>query len=145
VREDATARDGLELSRQLTELPTKAIFMEVLSPGTESDVMTANAVRLDLRILVYPEDSFWIAHCLETDLVAEGSSPKEAIEGLIDISNTQIEALLAEGDLNSLFSPAPPEIWRMFATADDNERASRRPSRAVKPINRISVRQLASA
>jgi len=93
-------------------------------------------------MLVYPEGNFWIAHCLETDLVAEGDTPKEAMSGLIDISNTQIEALLAEGDLNSLFSPAPPEIWRMFSTAADSPSASRRPSRAVKPINRISVRQL---
>lgn len=105
--------------------------------------MKSQLIRLDFQVLIYPEGNFWIAHCLETDIASEGKSQQEALENLLDISNVQIEALLAEGDLNSLFSPAPAEIWRMFATAKDRK-SSKRPNRAAKPINRINVRQLAA-
>ncbi len=104
--------------------------------------MANNVIRLDFQVLVYRESAQYIAHCLETDLAAEGNSVKESLENLIDISNLQIESLMAEGDLNSLFSPAPPDIWRMFSMASDRPSAPRRPARAVKPINRIRVRQL---
>lgn len=106
--------------------------------------MTSNVIRLDFQVLVYPEGEFWIAHCLETDIAAEGKSQQEAIENLIDVSNLQIETLLSEGDLNSLFSPAPSEIWRLFSTAQDRKASPQRPSRAAKPIHRIRVRQLAA-
>jgi len=106
--------------------------------------MAVQSIRLDLQVLIYPEGEFWIAHCLETDIASEGNTPKEALVNWIDITNLQIKTLLAEGDLNSLFSPAPAEIWRMYSTAEDRGSASKRPSRAVKPINRISVRQLAA-
>lgn len=105
--------------------------------------MTSSGIRLDFQVLVYPEGNWWIAHCLETDLASEGGTPVEAMKNLVDISNHQIQTLLAEGDLNSLFSPAPPEIWRMYATAPDRP-AARKPKTAAKPINRISVRQLAA-
>jgi len=102
--------------------------------------MVANALRLDFQVLIYQEGDFWIAHCLETDLVAEGASPKGALESLVDISNSLIEAQIAEGDIRAIFSPAPAEIWRMYATASDTR--SPRPRRAVKPLNRLNVRKL---
>ncbi len=105
--------------------------------------MASDVIRLDFQVLIYPEGKFWIAHCLETDIASEGKTPKAAIKSLIDISNLQIEALLAEGDLSSLFSPAPRDIWRLFATALDRPSSSKRPRHAAKPINRINVRQLA--
>lgn len=103
----------------------------------------SDKVRLDFRVLLYPEDDFWIAHCLETDLVAEGRNVTEAIDNLIDISNVQIRAALDEGDLASLFSPAPADIWRMYAVA--SEGPTRRPREAVKQVHQLSVRQLATA
>ena len=53
-------------------------------------------IRIDLRVLMYREDAFWIAHCLETDLVAEGETAAQAMDGLIDITNVQIQAALAK-------------------------------------------------
>lgn len=103
----------------------------------------SDKIRLDFRVLIYKEDEFWIAHCLETDLVAEGASMSQAIDSLIDISNVQIEAAIDEGDLASLFTPAPPDIWRMYAIAAEGP--SRRPRKAIKQVNKLSVRQLATA
>jgi hypothetical protein len=100
-------------------------------------------IRLDFRVLIYREEPFWIAHCLETDLVAEGKTVAEAVDSLIAISNVQIKSALEEGDLGSVFSPAPAEVWRMYAVAV--ERPSRRPRKAVKQVNNIEFRQLATA
>ncbi|MCI0332691.1 MAG: hypothetical protein L0228_05670 [Planctomycetes bacterium] len=103
----------------------------------------SDRIRLDFRVLIYKEAEFWIAHCLETDLVAEGASVTEAIDYLIDISNVQIQAAIEEGDLASLFSPAPADIWRMYAVAAEGP--SRRPRKAIKQVNKLSVRQFATA
>jgi hypothetical protein len=101
----------------------------------------SDEIRLDFQVLIYREDEFWIAHCLETDLVGEGKTADEAMRTLIDISNVQIQAALDAGDLASIFSPAPPELWRSYAVA--RERISNRPEQAIKPVNRLSVRELA--
>ena len=70
---------------------------------------TEPRVRLDFQVLVYPEDGFWIAHCLETDLAAEGSNPKSAFASLIDITNALVENAVSEGDIRSVFSPYKTE------------------------------------
>jgi hypothetical protein len=98
-------------------------------------------IRLDFQVLIYREDEFWIAHCLETDLVGEGNTAPEAIRTLVDIQNVQIQAAIDAGDLASIFSPAPPELWRSYAMG--KQRLSKRPKRAIKSVNRLSVRELA--
>lgn len=103
----------------------------------------SDKIRLDFQVLIYREAPFWIAHCLETDLVAEGNTVAEAVDHLMDISNVQIQSALEEGDLASIFSPAPPEIWRLYAVAAEGP--SRRPRKAVKQVNRVQFRQLATA
>ena len=100
-------------------------------------------IRLDFQVLLYREEPFWIAHCLETDLVSEGKTVPQAIDGLVAISNVQIRTAIEEGDLASVFSPAPPEVWRMYAVAAEGP--TRRPRKAVKQVNRMQFRQLASA
>jgi hypothetical protein len=55
----------------------------------------------------------------------------------------QIQAALDEGDLASLFSPAPADVWRMYATGEEGP--SRRPRKTMKQVNNVSVRQLATA
>ena len=75
----------------------------------------ARELRLDLRAVVYPHGKWWIAHSLEMDLVAEGEGPKQALRDLIELTATQIEAAMSSGSLESIFRPAPPEIWAMFS------------------------------
>jgi hypothetical protein len=103
----------------------------------------SDKIRLDFRVLIYREEPYWIAHCLETDLVSEGKTVSQAIDGLVGISNVQIQAALEEGDLASVFSPAPPDVWRMYSIAAEGP--SRRPRKAVKQVNVMQFRQLATA
>jgi hypothetical protein len=91
-------------------------------------------LRLDLRAVVYPHGKWWIAHCLEMDLVAEGNAPAQALKDLMELTATQIEVARDSGSLESIFRPAPPEIWTMFSFSRevDLPRVRRRLWRSVK-------------
>ena len=103
----------------------------------------SDKIRLDFRVLIYREEPYWIAHCLETDLVAEGQTITDAVDNLVAISNVQIQSSLEEGDLAAVFFPAPPEVWRMYSIAAEGP--TRRPRKAVKQVNKMQFRQLATA
>jgi hypothetical protein len=71
-------------------------------------------LKIDLRALVYREGDVWLAHCLEMDIVAEGKTCEAASSDLVDLCDLQIKVALEEGDLQSVFRPAPSEYWKMF-------------------------------
>jgi len=87
--------------------------------------------RLSLCALIYQDDKCWVAHCLETDVVAEGETPTKAFVNLQSLTEFQIETALEDGDLESIFRPAPPEIHAAFARASDQP-IRRRPPKGVK-------------
>jgi hypothetical protein len=74
-------------------------------------------VRVELRAVVYRHQEWWIAHCLELDLVSEGTTPENALRDLLEISIFQVETAQEMGNLESIFRPAPPEIWAMYSRA----------------------------
>jgi hypothetical protein len=76
-------------------------------------------LRIALRVLFYPEGSDWIAHCLEFDLLGDGPTKREAAGQLEKAIAAQFESFLENRDTSNLFHPAPAEIQRMFAEADD--------------------------
>ena len=78
--------------------------------------------QIELRVITYPEEGFWLAHCLELDIVAEGKSPKKAVRDLIDICLLQVKTAIEENDLVSIFRPAPAEYWKMFFSAKRKKR-----------------------
>jgi len=104
---------------------------------------------INLSAVVYQEDGTWIAHCLELDIVAEGKDADDAIDALISLCDFQIKVALAEGDLESIFRPAPPEIWRMFSAgkrrvlAEKTRSGGKTPFKT--PVDRFEARQLAVA
>jgi predicted RNase H-like HicB family nuclease len=106
-------------------------------------------VRINLSAIVYPEDGAWIAHCLELDIVAEGASSDEAVQSLVSLCDFQIKVAMEEGDLRSIFRPAPAETWQMFASGREKRIAGRRaPLRKggfKGPVNRFEARQLSVA
>jgi predicted RNase H-like HicB family nuclease len=96
------------------------------------------AINLRLSALIYREDQWWIAHCIEMDVVAEGETPMKAFENLQTLTALQIETALEDGDLQSVFRQAPPEICAAFATGIA-KRVRRRPP---KHVARFEVRSL---
>ncbi len=96
------------------------------------------AIRIDLRGVAYRDNQWWIAHCLEMDVVAEGDTPQEAIKDLIGLCDLKIADAIKEGDIKSVFRPAPPEIWDLYA------KATKTPLRRALPrrVSRFEMRAL---
>ena len=108
---------------------------------------TGSNLRINLSAIVYQEDGVWIAHCLELDIVAEGADTNDAIRSLVSLCDLQIKTALEEGDLKSVFRPAPPEVWQMFSSGRvlaEKKRAQGRP-RFEAPVDRFEARGLAFA
>jgi len=109
-------------------------------PKTECDLS------INLSAIVYQENGTWIAHCLELDIVAEGKDPDDALDALISLCDLQITVALAEGGLESIFKPAPPEIWKMFWAGRHKLLAEKRPAgrkpRFEAPVKRFEAREL---
>ena len=93
--------------------------------------------RVALRAVAYPHGTWWIAHCLELDLVTEGRDLDSAFQDLMDVSATQIETAIEAGNLESVFRPAPPEIWAMFSRAVDRP-VKKKPA---GPVERFEARE----
>jgi hypothetical protein len=98
---------------------------------------TKNPFRVELRAVAYQHGRWWIAHCLELDLVAEATTPVAAIQDVMELSCTQIAAAVKSGDFQSAFRAAPPEIWAMFSRAKDAPVKRKPPC----PVERFEARQ----
>ena len=69
------------------------------------------------RACVYPSpdiNNLFVAHCLELDLIGEGSTPKDAIVELIQAIEIQIEACKSP---SQFFFPAPGGVWQKYKQA----------------------------
>jgi hypothetical protein len=66
------------------------------------------------NILMKKEDEMFIAHCMELDIVATGSSVDETTQDMIDLIIAQLKYAFLNDNLDHLYRPAPPEVWREF-------------------------------
>ena len=66
------------------------------------------------NILIKKEDEVFVAHCMELDIVATGQSMEEAVNDLIDLIIAQLEYAFINDNLDHLYRPAPPEVWRQL-------------------------------
>ncbi len=103
---------------------------------------SATPLSLSLRAVLYPENGLWFAHCLELDIVAEGRTPKQAIKSLDELCELQVRVALDEGDLESIFRPAPAEIWKLFFMAKKTPAPLRKPT---SPVKHFEARKLVVA
>ena len=72
---------------------------------------------LTVHLLLYHEETWYVAHCLEFDLVAQGKTPLDAFKNLLDAIDVQATYAQEAGDWGQLFVPAPAEYWRLLPTA----------------------------
>jgi len=98
---------------------------------------------INLSAVAYRENDLWLAHCLELDIVAEARGVDDAIRSLISLCDLQIKVAIEEGDLESIFRPAPPEIWKLFALAQKKQLQRKNSFKA--PVHRFETRQMAVA
>jgi predicted RNase H-like HicB family nuclease len=91
----------------------------------------ANGRMISLNFLIYrceeSPDKF-VAHCLETDVVAVGSTKPAAVELLKELLEDLFNAALEDGTFGKVLTPAPRRYWEMLARA----KPYRPPARVVK-------------
>ena len=79
---------------------------------------------LQLDLLLYADDGQWAAHCLQLDLVEHGPTQQAAAAALLDVIRAHLEYALEHDNLEHLFHPASPDVWRRFLTAERTGSAS---------------------
>jgi predicted RNase H-like HicB family nuclease len=78
----------------------------------------ARKVEFDFDFLFYREGDWVIAHCLQTDTVAQGDDIGSARSALREALEIEIDTAIEEGDLDRVFaSPAPEEFWERIGEA----------------------------
>ena len=70
---------------------------------------------IKLNVLIYKEDSEWIAHCLQMDLVAANESKEDVQDDIIDLIKAHVSYALENDNVDHIFKPAPAEEWEKLA------------------------------
>lgn len=80
----------------------------------------------NFRVVVYFEEGWWLAHCLETDTIGQAKTREAAIDDLKDALSLHINGSLADGNPGNIIQLADPVYWHMFFTAPRSESPPRR-------------------
>lgn len=71
-------------------------------------------ISIAINILIKKDNSMYVAHCLELDIVAVAKTPDDAQRDIISLVCAQIGYAFSNNNLDNLFHPAPPETWAEF-------------------------------
>ncbi|MDP2167964.1 MAG: hypothetical protein Q8J64_06510 [Thermodesulfovibrionales bacterium] len=70
-----------------------------------------------LHVLIYEEDGVWVAHCLEMDIIASDPAQGKVEKDIIDLIRAQLVFAHEHGNMENIFTPAPPEDWAKLFNA----------------------------
>ena len=76
-------------------------------------------MRLD--ILIKKVEDYFLAHCLQFDIVATANTLTEVKRDIIDLCRAHIEYSYEYNNLEYLFSPAPKEAWAEYLETSRKE------------------------
>lgn len=76
-------------------------------------------IRLD--ILIKKEDDYFLAHCLQFDIVTTADTLEEVRKGILDLCHAHIGFSHEHDNLDYLFSPAPKEVWAEYLAMSQKE------------------------
>lgn len=77
----------------------------------------------EFSVLIHREphlDGQWVAHCLNWDLVSQGDSPAHAVKMIVEAIVLAIVEDSNEGLDPNDRSPAPEDLWKLFATTQQH-------------------------
>ncbi|MEI6915881.1 MAG: hypothetical protein WCL39_12165 [Armatimonadota bacterium] len=80
-----------------------------------SQGVSQGTVRLD--VLVYKEGTTYIAHCLQTNIVAQGETRDTAFDEIMRLTECHLAFAIENDNMDHFFCPAPTEDWRMLLEA----------------------------
>lgn len=73
--------------------------------------------KIKLNVVIYKEEDYFVAHCLQMDIVTTGETPEEAQKNMDDLIRVQVSTAFENDNLEHLFRSAPKEIWQRFIEA----------------------------
>jgi hypothetical protein len=71
-------------------------------------------IRLD--VLIKKEEDYYLAHCLQFDLVVTDDTVEGVKKAILDTCVAHIRSAIDNNNLDYLFSPAPQEAWAQYLT-----------------------------
>jgi len=74
---------------------------------------------MTFNILAKKEGGLYVAHCLELDIVATSHSKEELKKEIKNLIITQVDYAFSNNNLDNLYRPAPPEVWKEFYACKD--------------------------
>ena len=74
---------------------------------------------LPLDVVLYQKGPYWVAHCLELDLVTSGPDLREVEEDIVRVCIAQVKYAYENDLLENLLRPPNPAISRMILEALD--------------------------
>ena len=82
-------------------------------------VFNKDHVRINIHILFEKDNDIYNAHCLEFDLVGEGSSIEDAEKSIVNNIVNYVTFAISKGLFNKIINPAPPEYWNKLQESED--------------------------
>ncbi len=79
----------------------------------------ANTKQLAFHILVSEEQGAYVAHCLETGLVAASLDQDDAVFKMTKLITRHIEFALKNDRLADIYRPAPNEVFKKYVFAKE--------------------------
>jgi hypothetical protein len=74
-----------------------------------------------LDILIKKEEDYYLAHCLQFDIVATNDTLDGVRKDIIDLCRAHIDYSYANDNLEFLFSPAPKEVWSEYLAMSEKD------------------------
>ena len=94
-----------------------------------------NNVGMTFNILIRDEEDICIAHCLELDIVATSQSLEGVEADIISLISAQIEYAFENENLDNLYHPAPPEVWKEYFSCSTAEIKEYIPGKSFPGLN----------
>ena len=69
---------------------------------------------MTFNIMAKKHNGMWIAHCLELDIVATAKTLASIKKEIVDLIITQVDYAFSNDNLENLYHPAPPKVWKDF-------------------------------
>lgn len=70
-----------------------------------------NEIQITVHVIIEKKDDFYIAHCLEFDITADGYTLDDVQENIVTCIKNHVEFCIEMGNFDKILDPAPPEYW----------------------------------
>jgi len=95
--------------------------------------------KFTFRILIKWEPDAWVARCLELGLVTVAETMEQAESDLMDVIMAHVSYAIENDNMEHMYHPAPPEVWKEFFACEDREETCHRQRQAPPDESRDPV------